>query len=131
MSKTVPPDPIDPTTPLPADQLPLPGEWADGEGATTVEAEHAVAQAEDRLLRLAAEFDNFRKRTTKEKAEAFDRGATALVARLLDVLDDVERLAGSDPAATSYESFRSAFDIVSKKIQKELESAGLERIDPG
>ena len=129
MAKTVPPDPIDPT-PLPTDPRPLLGDWADGESATTVEAALAIAQAEDRLLRLAAEYDNFRKRTNKEKSEAFDRGATALVVRLLDVLDDVSRLAGSDSAATSYESFREAFDVVAKKLQKELEAAGLERIDP-
>jgi len=46
------------------------------------------------------------------------------------VLDDVSRLAESDPGATSYESFRAAFEVVSKKLQKELESAGLERLDP-
>lgn len=86
--------------------------------------------ADDRLLRLAAEYDNYRKRTAREKAEAFDRGATALVARLLDVLDDFDRLSTSDPALTSYESFRSAHAVVEKKLLKELEAAGLERIDP-
>jgi molecular chaperone GrpE len=98
--------------------------------ATTTEAAEAIAQAEDRMLRLAAEFDNYRKRTMREKSEAFDRGATALVTRLLDVLDDIDRLSTSDPATTSYESFRAAHDVVEKKLQKELEAAGLERIDP-
>lgn len=127
MTKAVPPDSPEP---LPTDPQPLPGDWADGESATTVEAALAVAQAEDRLLRLAAEYDNFRKRTTREKSEAFDRGATALVTRLLDVLDDMSRLSESDPAATTYESFRGAFDVVARKLDKELESAGLERIEP-
>ncbi len=130
MSETVPPDSTDPKEPLPAEPLPLGEDWSAGESATTVEAVEAIAQAEDRLLRLAAEFDNFRKRTAKEKAEAFNRGASALVVRLLDVLDDVTRLGESDAAATSYESFRAAFDVVSKKMQKELEAAGLERLDP-
>lgn len=129
MSKTVPPAPNIPEQ-VPVDPRPLSGELADGESATTVEAALAVAQAEDRLLRLAAEYDNFRKRTAREKAEAFDRGATALVVRLLDMLDDINRLAASNPASTSYESFRGAFDVVSKQIQKELEAAGLERIEP-
>jgi molecular chaperone GrpE len=88
-------------------------EWA-GESATSVEAALAVAQAEDRLLRLAAEYDNYRKRTLREKTESFDRGATALVLRLLDVLDDVERLTASDPAGTTYESFRAAFDLMQR-----------------
>jgi molecular chaperone GrpE len=104
-------------------------EWA-GVSATSAEAALAVAQAEDRLLRLAAEYDNYRKRTIREKTEAFDRGATALVVRLLDVLDDINRLAASDPATTTYESFRAAFDLMQKKLAKELETAGLERIDP-
>ena len=129
MSQSVPPKPNDPE-PLPTDVRPLPDDWATGESATTVEAALAVAQAEDRLLRLAAEYDNFRKRTAREKAETFDRGATAIVTRLLDVLDDVARLAGSDPATTSYDSFRDAFGVVEKKLQRELESAGLVRIDP-
>lgn len=127
MAENVPPDPQEP---LPADPQPIRGDWADGESATTVEAALAVAQAEDRLLRLAAEYDNFRKRSAKEKSEAFNRGASAIVVRLLDMLDDVSRLAASEPGATSYESFREAFDVVSRKLQKELEAAGLERIDP-
>jgi len=129
MSQSVPPDPNDPG-PLPADPRPLPDDWAAGESATTIEAALAVAQAEDRLLRLAAEYDNFRKRTAREKAETFDRGATAIVTRLLDVLDDISRLATSDPATTSYESFRDAFGVVEKKLQRELEAAGVKRIDP-
>ena len=115
---------------LPADPQPPPDEWVAADSATTAEAAQAVAQAEDRLLRLAAEFDNYRKRTMREKAEAFDRGSTALVVRLLDVLDDIDRLAASDLATTTYESFRAAFDLMQKKLAKELEGAGLERIDP-
>jgi molecular chaperone GrpE len=129
MSQAVPPDPTDPE-PLAGDAKPAADEWLPEESATSVEAALAVAQAEDRLLRLAAEFDNFRKRTAREKTEAFDRGASALMVRLLDVLDDVSRLAASDPATTSYQSFRDAFNVVEKKLQRELESAGLERIDP-
>ncbi|HEY4099782.1 MAG TPA: nucleotide exchange factor GrpE [Gemmatimonadales bacterium] len=125
-----PRDPTEKPDSLPADPRPLPDDWDAADSATAAEAAQAVAQAEDRLLRLAAEYDNYRKRTAKEKSEAFDRGATSLVARLLDVLDDIDRLGTSDPAATSYESFRSAFDVVQRKLRKELETAGLERIDP-
>ncbi len=105
-------------------------EWEAGESATADEARRAVAQAEDRLLRLAAEYDNYRKRTAKEKTEAFDRGASALITRLLDVLDDIDRLAASDAASTSADTFRSAFELIQKKLRKDLEAAGLERIDP-
>jgi molecular chaperone GrpE len=100
------------------------------EGLPTNEAAEALAAAEDRFLRLAAEFDNYRRRTTKEKTESFDRGAAALVARLVDVLEDVTRLGNSDPELTTEESLRSAVQLIDKKFAKELELAGLERIDP-
>jgi len=128
MSERVPGDQNDPE--LPADLEPVANDWSERLQSTEPSDSTAAAPADDRLLRLAAEYDNFRKRTTREKSEAFDRGATAMVVRLLDVLDDVNRLVSSDPATTSYESFRTAFDVVAKKLQKELESAGLERIDP-
>jgi len=130
MSENVPADSNavpDPSGPSPS---PDGAEWVTGVSATASEAAEAIAQAEDRLLRLAAEYDNYRKRTIREKAEAFDRGATALVTRLLDVLDDIDRLLASDPSTTTYESFRAAYGVVEKKLIKELESAGLERIDP-
>ena len=131
MPENVPADPTanpdDATMPA---LVPEPDPWAPATSATASEAAAAIAQAEDRLLRLAAEYDNYRKRTLREKSEAFDRGATALVVRLLAVLDDIDRLSASDPATTSYESFRAAYGVVEKKLQKELESAGLERIDP-
>ncbi|HEY4321905.1 MAG TPA: nucleotide exchange factor GrpE [Gemmatimonadales bacterium] len=85
---------------------------------------------DDRLLRLAAEYDNYRKRTAREKTEAFDRGAGALASRLLDALDDIDRLAASEPGTTTYETFRGAFELIQRKLQKELELAGLRRIDP-
>jgi hypothetical protein len=52
----------------------------------------------DRHLRLAAEYDNFRKRTTKERAESWARAQAELVARLADALDDLARFAHIDPA---------------------------------
>ena len=104
-------------------------DWQPGEAVPAAEVASAMAALEDRYLRLAAEYENYRKRTHREKTEAFDRGASALVSRLLDVLDDVDRLAASD-ATTSPEAFRSAFDLTQKKLRKELEAAGLERVDP-
>jgi molecular chaperone GrpE len=123
-------EPIEPPQDTPAVE---PGvvadDWQPGEAVPAAEAASAIAALDDRYLRLAAEYENYRKRTHREKTEAFDRGATSLVARLLDVLDDVDRLAASD-ATTSPEAFRSAFDLTQKKLRKELEAAGLERVDP-
>jgi molecular chaperone GrpE len=92
--------------------------------------EDEVAAARDQHLRLAAEFDNFRKRVARERVELSERAQAAFITRLLDVLDDLDRLVASDPASTSAESFRDAVGLVDKKLRKELEAAGVERIDP-
>lgn len=91
--------------------------------------EQQLEEARDRHLRLAAEYDNFRKRVARERAELADRAQAALVGRLLDVLDDMDRLSG-DGAAASPDQFRQAVALVDKKLWKELQTAGLERIDP-
>lgn len=88
-----------------------------------------LAEANDRHLRLAADFDNFRKRVAKERIELGDRAQAAFVMRLLDVLDDLDRLAATDPAGSA-DAVRQAVEMVDRKLRKELEQAGLERIDP-
>jgi molecular chaperone GrpE len=106
-------------------------------GSTLVEPEgEAVRRLQDQLgevrdqhLRLAAEFDNFRKRVARERAELGDRAQAALVTRLLEVLDDMDRLSAGGGNA-SPESLREAALLVDRKLRKELEAAGLERIDP-
>lgn len=103
---------------------------ADEETASAPVLERALADSEERFLRLAAEYDNYRRRTTKEKTEAFDRGAAFLAERLLDILDDVDRLAASEPTTTTAETFRGAFELIQRKLRKDLEAAGLERIEP-
>ena len=92
--------------------------------------ENEVAAAKDQHLRLAAEFDNFRKRVARERLELSERAQAAFVMRLLDVLDDLDRLVASAPESTGAESLRDAVLLVDKKLRKELEAAGVERIDP-
>lgn len=91
--------------------------------------ESQLEESRERHLRLAAEFDNFRKRVARERAELAERGQAGLVTRLLDVLDDMDRLS-ADGGTASGESMREAVGLVDKKFRKELEAAGLERIDP-
>jgi molecular chaperone GrpE len=88
------------------------------------------ADLKDRHLRLAAEFDNFRKRVARERAELGDRAQAALVAKLLDVLDDLDRVAAGGVAGASADDARQVLSLIDKKVRKELEAAGLERIDP-
>jgi len=83
----------------------------------------------DRHLRLAAEYDNFRKRTIKERTEAWSRAQADLVSRLADALDDLSRFAHVDPAETDAKTIHDGVDLVERKIWKELEAAGVTRID--
>jgi molecular chaperone GrpE len=98
-------------------------------GGRDAKLETDLAELKDRHLRLAAEFDNYRKRSTRERAELADRAQASFVAKLLDVLDDLDRLVASDPA-TPLSSLREGLSAVDRKLWKELEDAGVERIDP-
>jgi len=87
-------------------------------------------ELKDRFARLAAEYDNFRKRIAREREELTSRAQAGLAGRLLDVLDDLERLLAGDHANAPAESFLTGMELVGRKLWKELETAGLERIDP-
>jgi molecular chaperone GrpE len=104
----------------------LPAEPAEG---AIHRLEEQLREANDRHLRLAAEFDNFRKRIARERLELADRAQAALVIKLLDILDDVDRIVASDPG-TPTPALLEAMLLVDKKLRKELEAAGLERLDP-
>lgn len=91
--------------------------------------ESQLEESRDRQLRLAAEFDNYRKRVSRERVEQNDRAQASLVTRLLDVLDDMDRLSAEGTGASA-ESLREAVALVDRKLRKELEAAGVERIDP-
>ena len=99
----------------------------DSEAIKRLEGE--LEEARERHLRLAAEFDNYRKRVSRERSELTDRAQAGLVARVLDALDDMDRLTGT-MSDMPVESLREAVSLVDRKFWKELESAGLERIDP-
>ncbi|MGH7509915.1 MAG: nucleotide exchange factor GrpE [Gemmatimonadales bacterium] len=98
-------------------------------GGQDARLESEVAELKDRHLRLAAEFDNYRKRIARERADLTDRAQASFVAKLLDVLDDMDRLVASDPA-TPLPVLREGLSAVDRKLSKTLEEAGVERIDP-
>ena len=83
--------------------------------------------ARDRHLRLAAEFDNYRKRVARDQSENVARAQASLLRRLVDVLDDLERVAHHSENAT-VESLLHGVELVERKLRQTLESAGLERI---
>ncbi|HET7599183.1 MAG TPA: nucleotide exchange factor GrpE [Gemmatimonadales bacterium] len=91
--------------------------------------EGELADARDRHLRLAAEFDNYRKRVLRERTELADKAQAAFVIRLLDVLDDMDRIVAEQTNAPA-DVLREGIVLVDRKLRKELEAAGMERIDP-
>jgi molecular chaperone GrpE len=103
---------------------------ADADAAGDRRLADELDELRDRHLRLGAEFDNYRKRVTRERAELGDRAQAAFAGRLLDVLDDVDRLVVQAEQGGSLEAVREGLVLVDRKLRKELESVGLERIDP-
>ncbi len=89
-----------------------------------------LAEQQERYLRLAAEYDNYRKRTARERVEQTGRAQADLVRQLIDGLDDLARFAHVDPATTDAVTIVKGVDMVEKKLLKSLTSAGLEIIDP-
>ena len=114
---------------------------AEGETAETAEAEveekdplaeaqEQLAALNDKYLRLAAEFDNFRKRTIKEKADLILTGGEKVLSALLPVLDDLERARDNMQKATDVESLREGVEMIIGKLDKTLAAQGLKRMEP-
>jgi molecular chaperone GrpE len=123
-----------------ADQFPTDSSTpADGavmdDASTLAPAESGDAQREleemrEKYLRLAAEYDNFRKRTTRERQEAHLRGQADMLKGMIDALDDLGRFAHVDPTTTDPKTIVEGVDLVEKKIFKTLAGHGLEIINP-
>lgn len=84
----------------------------------------------DKLLRLAAEFDNYRKRMMRERLEAETRGKADLVKDILEPMDDIARFAHVDPAVTDLTTLVEGVAMVERKLEKILLAAGLEVVNP-
>ncbi|MGM9692899.1 MAG: nucleotide exchange factor GrpE [Alloprevotella sp.] len=94
------------------------------------EAQEQLAALNDKYLRLAAEFDNFRKRTIKEKADLILTGGEKVLSALLPVLDDLERARDNMQKSTDVESLREGVEMIIGKLDKTLAAQGLKRMEP-
>jgi molecular chaperone GrpE len=92
--------------------------------------EQEAGEWKDRCLRAAAEFENFKKRALRERTETWGRAQADLIARALDALDDLGRIAALDPTQTTSQALHEGAGLVERKLQKALEGVGLERVDP-
>jgi molecular chaperone GrpE len=98
--------------------------------ARLAELERELGDVRDKYLRLAAEYDNYRRRTSKERAEASTRAQADLIKQLLDAIDDLSRFAHVDPSTVDASTVVQGAALVEGKIAKTLGAAGLESIDP-
>ena len=98
--------------------------------AAQPEAERRLAEQQDRYLRLAAEYDNYRKRMVRERQEAAVRGQSDILRGLIDALDDLTRFAHVDPDATETRTVVEGVAMVERKMLKALTSSGLEVLNP-
>ena len=93
------------------------------------EAQQMVAEERDKYLRLSAEFDNYRKRTLKEKAELIKNGAEKTLTAILPVLDDFERALKNMEASEETKAMKEGVELILNKFQKILGQEGLQKIE--
>lgn len=113
------------------------GEGAAAEGGGRASVADPDAQAggpdpaamQERYLRLAAEYDNYRKRTERERSESWVRAQAELVKKILDPLDDLQRVADFTVENTGVEALLEGVQMVERKLMRSLESAGMEVLD--
>ena len=93
------------------------------------EAQQMVNEERDKYLRLAAEFDNYRKRTLKEKAELIKNGGEKTLTAILPVLDDFERALKNMEATEATQAMKKGVELIFTKFNKVLAQEGLQKIE--
>lgn len=88
-----------------------------------------IEELNDRLKRQMAEFENFRKRSEKEKSQMFDMGAKTIVEKILPVIDNFERGLAAVPDDKKDDPFITGMDKVYKQMLTELDTAGVKPIE--
>lgn len=94
------------------------------------EARQTIEDQKDKYLRLSAEFDNYRKRTMKEKAELIKNGGEKAISAILPVLDDLERALQNMQKADNVQAIYEGVDLISQKFLKILSQEGLQKMEP-
>jgi len=84
----------------------------------------------EKYLRLAAEYDNYRKRVARERQDSASRAQAEMVKSFVDALDDLARFSHVDPATANAATIVHGVDMVERKILKALTGAGLQVINP-
>ena len=93
------------------------------------EAKAKIAELTDRLQRQMAEFENFRKRTDKEKSAMFDLGSRNVIEKILPVIDNFERGLAGVPEESKEDPFVTGMERVYRQLMTELEALGVKVIE--
>ena len=88
-----------------------------------------LAEAKDKYLRMYAEFENFRRRTAKEKVEMIQNASEGLIKELLPVVDDFERAYKSMETTTDITAIKEGIDLIFNKLQKTLANKGVKAME--
>ncbi len=92
-------------------------------------ANEQIAELKDKYLRSVAEFDNYRKRTIKEKAELIVNGAEKAVSAILPVMDDMERALATAEKTEDVEALKEGMKLIFQKFEKCLKGLGVNKIE--
>lgn len=86
-------------------------------------------ELKDKYLRTVAEFENYKKRTQKEKAELIFNGSEKTVSAILPILDDMERAVANSANTEDIQALEEGWELIFKKLQTTLEGLGVKRIE--
>lgn len=91
-------------------------------------AEQRYAELNDKYIRIHAEFDNYRKRTNKEKVDIINTANAGMMKDLLSVIDDFQRAQANNENAEEIESVKEGFNLIYNKFKTILEGKGLKEM---
>lgn len=94
------------------------------------ETKQSLDDYKDKYLRLSAEFDNYRKRTLKEKAELIKNGGEKAITSILPILDDLERALQNMQKSDDVNAMYEGIDLIYQKFLKNLGHEGLTKMEP-
>lgn len=92
-------------------------------------AQAELDELKDKYLRTVAEFENYKKRTQKEKAELIFNGSEKTVSAILPILDDMERAAANSANTEDIQALEEGWELIFKKLQTTLEGLGVKKIE--
>jgi molecular chaperone GrpE len=128
--------PADSGTSWDGDEVKINGEKSNGSGSSAdktiadVKAvEEKLAEMQDRYLRLSAEFDNYRKRTLREKMDMSKYAGENLLLAIIPVMDDFERALSHMDSATDSQAIKNGIDLIYLKLSDFLKQNGLKEIE--